>query len=79
MARFGAWARLASTPRRPREAPPGFDFTTNVMRADTDAICPRCLTWVKPTDYVRRTAYGVIQHETCCWTAPNDLAKSSRA
>lgn len=35
------------------------------LHSDTDAICPRCLTWIEERDYVRRTAYGLLQHEVC--------------
>jgi D-lyxose ketol-isomerase len=52
------------TPRA-REAPPGHDFADNVMHVDADAICPRCLCWIGATDIVRRTAYGLVQHEAC--------------
>jgi hypothetical protein len=44
---------------------PGHDFTQNFMHADTDAICPKCFGWIAPEDIVRRTAYGLIQHEAC--------------
>lgn len=30
-----------------------------------DAICPRCLQWIEERDFVRRTAYGPLQHEVC--------------
>lgn len=48
-----------------QQAPYGFDFAANVMHADTDGICPRCLTWLEPDDIVRRTGFGPLQHETC--------------
>ncbi len=37
----------------------------NVLRVDADAICPRCMRFVDSTDIVRRTAYGLVQHEHC--------------
>lgn len=37
----------------------------NLLRVDTDAICPRCLLFVWPHEIVRRTAYGLLQHEHC--------------
>jgi hypothetical protein len=44
---------------------PGHDYTSNWLHADTDAICPRCLAWIAAEDIVRRTAYGLLQHEAC--------------
>jgi hypothetical protein len=35
------------------------------LHVDADAVCPRCLTWIQPSDHVRRTAYGPYQHESC--------------
>ena len=35
------------------------------LHAEDDAICPRCLTWIEERDFVRRTGYGVLQHEVC--------------
>ena len=35
------------------------------LHVDADAVCPRCLSWIEPGDYVRRTAYGPYQHESC--------------
>jgi hypothetical protein len=35
------------------------------LHSDADAICPRCLTWIEPRAFVRRTAYGPLQHEVC--------------
>jgi hypothetical protein len=35
------------------------------LHVDADAICPRCLTWITPRDYVRRTLFDLLQHETC--------------
>ena len=69
MARNISWARLAMLMPNGRQAPPGFDFTTNVMHVDTDAICPRCFGWIAPHDIVRRTAFGLLQHEACPVTA----------
>jgi len=30
-----------------------------------DAVCPRCLHWIEDGEFVRRTAYGPLQHEVC--------------
>jgi hypothetical protein len=35
------------------------------LHSDADAICPRCLTWIEGREFVRRTAYGLLQHEVC--------------
>jgi hypothetical protein len=35
------------------------------LHADTEAICPRCLRWIAPEDYLRRNAIGLLQHESC--------------
>ena len=39
--------------------------TEHELHVDADAICPRCLQWIEPGDFVRRTAYGPHQHESC--------------
>lgn len=59
------WGRLAQIGFRPREANPGHDFAANVLHVDDDVICPRCLTWIAADDIVRRTRYGLVQHEAC--------------
>jgi hypothetical protein len=35
------------------------------LHVDADAVCPRCLQWIEPGDFVRRTAFGPHQHESC--------------
>ncbi len=35
------------------------------LHVDADAVCPRCLHWIEPGDFVRRTAFGPHQHESC--------------
>jgi len=35
------------------------------LHVDADAICPRCLAWIGPEDFVRRNGWGLAQHETC--------------
>ena len=32
---------------------------------EQDAVCPRCLRWIDEGEFVRRTAYGPLQHEVC--------------
>jgi hypothetical protein len=45
-------------------APPGGPRDSS-LHVDTDAICPRCLRWIEPEDYLRLTAFGLLQHEAC--------------
>lgn len=73
MTRNVAWSRLALLTPRAREARPGHDFASNVMHIDSDDICPKCLGWISTTAIVRRTAYGLVQHEAC----PRDAAPAS--
>ena len=35
------------------------------LHGDEDAICPRCMTWIEERHFVRRTVYGLLQHEVC--------------
>jgi Asp-tRNA(Asn)/Glu-tRNA(Gln) amidotransferase A subunit family amidase len=35
------------------------------IHVDADAVCPRCMRWIEPGDFVRRTAFGPHQHESC--------------
>jgi D-lyxose ketol-isomerase len=56
---------------RAQDSPHGYDFASNVMHVDTEAICPKCLTWITPDDIVRRTAYGLLQHEACTMSRPD--------
>jgi hypothetical protein len=74
MRRITPWGRMALlTATRNREAPHGFDFADNVLHVDADAICPKCLRWVTPHDIVRRTAFGLVQHEACAVAAPTEI------
>jgi hypothetical protein len=41
------------------------------LHVDADVICPRCLSWIGPEDYVRRNGMGLAQHETCRSQAPS--------
>ena len=43
----------------------GHPVSDGHLHSDSDAICPRCLTWIEERDYVRQTAYGLLQHEVC--------------
>lgn len=35
------------------------------LHADTEAICPDCLRWIGPDEYVRRNAFDMLEHEVC--------------
>jgi hypothetical protein len=35
------------------------------LHSDDDAICPRCLGWIGEREFVRQTAFGLLQHEVC--------------
>lgn len=39
--------------------------TEHELHVDADAVCPRCMRWIEPGDFVRRTAFGPHQHESC--------------
>lgn len=47
------------------EAVSAFVVTDGHLHGLDDAICPRCLRWIEESDFVRRTAYGPLQHEVC--------------
>lgn len=40
------------------------------LHGELDAVCPRCLRWIEERDFVRRTAFGPLQHEVCPEPAP---------
>jgi hypothetical protein len=68
MSRNIGWGRLSLLLTGGPQAPDGCDFASHVMHVDADAICPRCMRWISPRDIVRRTAYGLFQHEVCVAT-----------
>ena len=35
------------------------------LHIEADVVCPRCLRWIEPEDYVRQTRIGLRQHEAC--------------
>lgn len=47
------------------DAVAAFQVPDGHLHPGADAVCPRCLTWIEERDYVRRTAYGPLQHEVC--------------
>lgn len=61
------WAGLT---RPDRDTGDG-DLLDAHLHSDGDEVCPRCLGWIDGRDFVRRTAYGVLQHEVC---AAGDVA-----
>jgi hypothetical protein len=68
MSRNIGWGRLSLLQTGGPQSPDGCDFASNVMHVDADAICPRCMRWISTRDIVRRTAYGLFQHEVCAVT-----------
>lgn len=40
------------------------------LHVDADAICPNCLSWIAPDDFVRRNRMDLWQHESCPWPLP---------
>ena len=65
--RSWATACTAACGRRwqPAALAPAPRSTEHELHVDADAVCPRCLRWIEPGDFVRRTAYGPHQHESC--------------
>lgn len=51
-------------------SPPGGPAVDGSLHVDADLVCPRCLGWISPEHYVRRTWTGVIEHEACPWRPP---------
>lgn len=43
------------------------------LHGELDAVCPRCMRWIEERDFVRRTAYGPLQHEVCPEVCPEEL------
>ena len=48
-------------PRRRRY----LDVVDASWHVDTEAICPDCLQWIGPADFVRRNAFDMLEHEVC--------------
>lgn len=46
-------------------APAGGPLFDASLHIDADAICPRCLAWIAPHHFVRRTIVGLMEHESC--------------
>jgi len=45
------------------------------FHVDTEAICPDCLGWINPWDFVRRNALDILEHEVC----PPVVVRQSRS
>jgi len=45
------------------------------FHVDTEAICPDCLGWINPWDFVRRNAFDILEHEVC----PPVVVRESRS
>jgi hypothetical protein len=65
----GRWSfeRLAGVGLDPADADSvaAFVVPDGHLHGELDAICPRCLRWIEEREFVRRTAYGPLQHEVC--------------
>jgi hypothetical protein len=35
------------------------------LHVDADLVCPRCMEWIEPGDFVRQNRIGLVQHEAC--------------
>jgi hypothetical protein len=51
--------------RRRRSRRPHAEIIDASWHVDTEAICPDCLGWIGPTEFVRRNAYDLLEHEVC--------------
>ncbi len=58
--RLMGWAWL-----RRRNRPAHVEVIDASWHVDTEAICPDCLGWIGPTEFVRRNAYDLLEHEVC--------------
>ncbi len=65
-------ARLLLHGRRRR---PHVEVIDASFHVDTEAICPDCLGWINPWDYVRRNAFDLLEHEVC----PPVVVRQSRS
>lgn len=57
------WNRLAlSAARRDRRV---YEVVDASLHDDGDGICPDCLQWISPDEYLRRNVVGILEHEVC--------------
>lgn len=57
------WLLGLTRPRTELEEP--IVLPDSHLHSGAEAICPRCLAWIDEREYVRLTAYGLLQHEVC--------------
>jgi hypothetical protein len=50
---------------RRRNRRPHVEVIDASWHVDTEAICPDCLEWIGPADFVRRNAFDLLEHEVC--------------
>ena len=50
---------------RRRAEPVHVEVIDASWHVDTEAICPDCLQWIRPADFVRRNAFDLLEHEVC--------------
>jgi hypothetical protein len=50
---------------RRRSQRPHLEIIDASLHVDTEAICPDCLEWISPADFVRRNAFDLLEHEVC--------------
>jgi hypothetical protein len=62
-------------PSRRRSALAAPRIVDAALHVDSDAICPDCLEWIGPGDFVRRNAFGIVEHEVC---PPSSVRQHSR-
>jgi hypothetical protein len=55
------------------DPPYGGPSLDGALHVDADAICPRCMGWIAPDHFVRRTLFDLVEHESC----PGNLVRQS--
>ena len=58
--RLMGWVRLRRRNRRAH-----VEVIDASWHVDTEAICPDCLGWIGPSEFVRRNAFDMLEHEVC--------------
>lgn len=48
-----------------RQRPSHTEVIDASFHVDTEAICPDCLAWINPWDFVRRNSFDLLEHEVC--------------
>lgn len=65
MRHFGLAGLVGRVLRRGRRRRLDLGVIDASFHVDTEAICPDCLQWINPWDYVRRNAFDLLEHEVC--------------